>query len=69
MDNCMNRPQPRGPARKFVMDGDFGERAWILMTKSDAERSWAANSGYDDSVGDLLLLRLQRGQQPEGSGR
>ena len=34
-----------------MVDGDYGERAWILMTKSDAERSWAANSGYDDSVG------------------
>ena len=33
------------------MYGNFGERSWILMTKSDAERSWAANSGYDDSVG------------------
>ena len=29
----------------------LGERAWILMTKSDDERSWAANAGYDDFVG------------------
>ena len=29
----------------------FGERAWILVTKSEEERSWAANTGYDDSVG------------------
>ena len=33
------------------MSNPLGERAWILMTKSDEERSWAANAGYDDSVG------------------
>lgn len=25
--------------------------AWLLVMKSDAERSWAANRGYDDSAG------------------
>ena len=34
-----------------VMRSPLGERAWILTTKSDQERSWAANTGYDDSVG------------------
>jgi len=24
--------------------------AWLLLTKSDGERSWAANRGYDDAV-------------------
>jgi HNH endonuclease len=33
------------------MSNSLGERAWILMAKSDEERSWAANTGYDDSVG------------------
>jgi hypothetical protein len=28
-----------------------GERAWVFVMKSDAERSWAANRGYDDSAG------------------
>jgi hypothetical protein len=25
--------------------------AWLFITKSDEERSWAANQGYDDAVG------------------
>lgn len=29
----------------------LGERAWVFVMKSDAERSWAANRGYDDHVG------------------
>lgn len=29
----------------------IGARAWVFLTKSDEERSWSANSGYDDSVG------------------
>jgi len=29
----------------------IGERAWVFITKSDGERSWAANQGYDDAVG------------------
>ena len=28
-----------------------GDRAWVFVMKSDAERSWAANRGYDDSAG------------------
>jgi hypothetical protein len=28
-----------------------GERAWVFVMKSDGERSWAANRGYDDSAG------------------
>lgn len=33
------------------MTGTVGERAWVFVMKSDAERSWAANRGYDDSAG------------------
>ena len=29
----------------------LGERAWVFIMKSDDERSWAANRGYDDSAG------------------
>jgi hypothetical protein len=29
----------------------LGERAWVFVMKSDAERSWAANRGYDDHAG------------------
>jgi len=29
----------------------IAERAWVFTTKSDSERSWSANQGYDDSVG------------------
>ena len=28
-----------------------GGQAWVFLTKSDDERSWSANTGYDDSVG------------------
>jgi hypothetical protein len=28
-----------------------GARAWAFLTKSEEERSWSANTGYDDSVG------------------
>lgn len=28
-----------------------GDRAWVFVMKSDTARSWAANQGYDDSVG------------------
>jgi hypothetical protein len=28
-----------------------GERAWVFVMKSDGERSWAANRGYNDSAG------------------
>jgi len=33
------------------MSTAVGERAWVFVMKSDAERSWAANRGYDDSAG------------------
>lgn len=33
------------------MSTTVGERAWVFVMKSDAERSWAANRGYDDSAG------------------
>ena len=33
------------------MSSAIGERAWVFVMKSDAERSWAANRGYDDSAG------------------
>lgn len=33
------------------MGSALGERAWVFVMKSDAERSWAANRGYDDSAG------------------
>ncbi len=33
------------------MSTALGERAWVFVMKSDAERSWAANRGYDDSAG------------------
>ena len=33
------------------MSPALGERAWVFVMKSDAERSWAANRGYDDSAG------------------
>jgi hypothetical protein len=33
------------------MSTAIGERAWVFVMKSDAERSWAANRGYDDSAG------------------
>ena len=33
------------------MSSALGERAWVFVMKSDAERSWAANRGYDDSAG------------------
>ena len=33
------------------MSNALGERAWVFVMKSDAERSWAANRGYDDSAG------------------
>jgi len=29
----------------------IGEQAWVFVMKSDEERSWAANRGYDDSAG------------------
>jgi hypothetical protein len=29
----------------------LGERAWLFIMKTDAERSWAANRGYDDHAG------------------
>ena len=29
----------------------LGEHAWVFVMKSEAERSWAANRGYDDSAG------------------
>lgn len=29
----------------------LGEQAWVFVMKSDEERSWAANRGYDDSAG------------------
>ena len=29
----------------------IGARAWVFLTKSEDERSWSANTGYDDSVG------------------
>lgn len=28
-----------------------GGQAWVFLTKSEDERSWSANTGYDDSVG------------------
>ena len=33
------------------MSLDTAGNAWILMMKSDEERSWVANRGYDDSAG------------------
>jgi hypothetical protein len=33
------------------MTAALGERAWVFVMKSDAERSWAANRGYDDHAG------------------
>jgi hypothetical protein len=33
------------------MAQELGERAWLFVMKSDGERSWAANRGYDDSAG------------------
>lgn len=33
------------------MSPALGERAWVFVMKSDAERSWAANRGYDDHAG------------------
>lgn len=33
------------------MASSLGERAWVFVMKSDDERSWAANLGYDDSAG------------------
>jgi HNH endonuclease len=33
------------------MTASLGERAWVFVMKSDAERSWAANRGYDDHAG------------------
>ena len=33
------------------MSIELGERAWVFVMKSDAERSWASNRGYDDSAG------------------
>ena len=33
------------------MSSALGERAWVFVMKSDAERSWAANRGYDDFAG------------------
>lgn len=33
------------------MGHKVGERAWVFVMKSDAERSWAANSGHDDHAG------------------
>ena len=33
------------------MSSALGERAWVFVMKSDGERSWAANRGYDDSAG------------------
>ncbi len=33
------------------MAAGLGERAWVFVMKSDDERSWAANLGYDDSAG------------------
>lgn len=33
------------------MTSGIGEKAWVFVMKSDAERSWAANRGYDDSAG------------------
>jgi hypothetical protein len=33
------------------MSPAVGERAWVFVMKSDAERSWAANRGYDDHAG------------------
>jgi hypothetical protein len=29
----------------------IGSQAWIFLTKSEEERSWSANRGYDDVVG------------------
>jgi len=29
----------------------LGDRAWVFVMKSDSERSWAANRGYDDHAG------------------
>ena len=37
--------------RKLQLMVVIGERAWVFITKSDQERSWAANQGYDDAVG------------------
>ena len=33
------------------MNRGLGEYAWVFIMKSDAERSWSANRGYDDSAG------------------
>ena len=33
------------------MPAVLGARAWVFVMKSDAERSWAANRGYDDHAG------------------
>jgi len=33
------------------MSSAVGERAWVFVMKSDDERSWVANRGYDDSAG------------------
>jgi hypothetical protein len=33
------------------MNTAVGDRAWVFIMKSEAERSWAANRGYDDSSG------------------
>jgi hypothetical protein len=33
------------------MSSALGKRAWVFVMKSDAERSWAANRGYDDYAG------------------
>jgi ribosomal protein L37AE/L43A len=30
---------------------ELAKQAWAFLTKSDSERSWSANRGYDDSVG------------------
>lgn len=29
----------------------IGTKAWVLLMKSDEERSWSANRGYDDAAG------------------
>ena len=33
------------------MNTAVGDRSWVFIMKSEAERSWAANRGYDDSSG------------------
>jgi hypothetical protein len=33
------------------MATEIGTQAWVLLMKSDEERSWSANRGYDDAAG------------------